>query len=299
MAHRNYLLLVLVIIACRVKGQELDPRAYAALPVNMNAIALQTGVSRGNVLVDPSLPVDNLDVAFYSFGIGYMRTFDLAGKLARRWQVALPYASLNGKAEVNGKDTTGLRSGFGDIRMRFGISLIGSPPLDKKNFTQYTQETVVGISLVASMPTGLYHADKLINIGSNRWGFKPEVGISKRFKTVYLECYAGVWFYTNNSAYLGDKTLAQRPMGSVQFHGCYYFRNQMWLSLNGNWFSGGETLINDNMAGNTFDNWRVGGTWSIPIAKGQSLKLQFNKGAFTNRGYNYTSASLGYQCVFF
>jgi hypothetical protein len=47
------------------------------------------------------------------------------------------------------------------------------------------------------------------------------------------------------------------------------------------------------------DNWRVGGVWSVPFAKGHSLKLQLNFGAFTNSGLDYNMVLLAYQYVFF
>jgi len=38
---------------------------------------------------------------------------------------------------------------------------------------------VSGGSLVVSMPTGQYDGTKLINIGTNRWAFRPEIGLSQ------------------------------------------------------------------------------------------------------------------------
>lgn len=294
---RLFVLITLFIISGYAAGQELEPRSYAALPSNLNAIALEAGVSNGNVVGDAALPIQNLDVTAYLGGLGYVHTFGIFGKLARV-AVSAPFVSLSGNAQFKGRDTSAVRSGFGDTRIRFGINLIGSPALNRRQFSSYTQKTVVGISLVTSIPTGLYYPSKLINIGSNRWGFKPEIGVSQRIARIYLEAYAGVWFFTDNQEYLG-RVLSQKPMGSFQGHACYYFKNQMWLSFDGNWFNGGETYINDVHNGPEFDNWRVGGTWSLPITKGQSLKLQFNKGAFAARGYNYTMYSLGYQFIFF
>jgi len=286
-----------LLFAGRMQAQELEPRTYAALPSNLSVIAIQAGTLAGNVVTDPALPINNLDVTTYVGGIGFVRTFGIAGKLARI-TASLPFAAISGTATLNGRDTAAARSGFGDARIRFGINLIGSPALDKKQFTHYTQDLVVGVSIITSIPTGLYYPSKLINIGSNRWGFKPEVGASKRFDRIYVEAYAGVWLYTNNTEYLGGKTLTQDPLASFQAHICYYFKNQMWLSVNGNWFSGGQAYINNSPTAYDFDNWRVGASWSIPIARGQSIKLQFHSGAFTTNGYNYTAFSLAYQYVF-
>jgi Putative MetA-pathway of phenol degradation len=279
------------------EGQELEPRVYAALPKNLNTIAVGYGFSRGNVLSDPSLPISDFKVSLQSLTGVYLHTFALANKLARV-QVNVPFIKIFGKLQLNGHDTTGSRNGFGDARIRFGINLTGTPALGRKEFNQYTQKTIVGISLVTVLPTGLYHSDKRINTGSNRWGLKPEIGISKRFNRVYAEAYAGVWFYSDNYKYLVDKTLHQQPVLSVQGHASYYFKNLMWVSINTTWFNGGKTLVDDVPQGDLLDNWRLGATWSVPIAKGQSLKFQFHVGAFTASGYDYNAISLAYQHIF-
>lgn len=278
--------------------QELDPRQYANLPKNMNAVALYYGYMSGNVISDPSLPIQDFTITSHNIAAAYVRTFGLAKKLARI-QISVPYTMMDGNLKINGQDTSGSRNGFGDIRLRFGINLLGSSALDKKDFQKYQQKTIVGLSLVASIPSGLYYNDKRINIGTNRWAIKPELGISKRFKHIYAEAYMGVWIYANNNEYLLNKQLKQEPVYSLQAHTSYYFKNQMWVGLNANWFNGGRTLVDNVSTGDLNDNWRLGATFSTPIAKFQSIKFQVNAGAFTNAGLNYNIFSLSYQYVFF
>jgi len=279
------------------KGQELEPRVYAALPKNLDVAAIVYAYSHGNVLADPSLPVSNFKIDAHTIGAGYVHTFAVANKLTRV-QIIMPYTFLSGRLQINGRDTSGARNGFGDMRLRLGINLTGSPPLTKREFVQYKQETIIGFSIVTSVPIGLYYSDKRINLGSHRWAFKPEIGISHRYHRFYGELYSGIWLYTSNNKYLVSKTLEQKPVLSVQAHIAYYLKNQMWVSLNGNWFNGGETSIDGVSAGDLLDNWRMGATWAFPIGKGQSLKLQFHVGAFTASGYDYNMASLSYQRVF-
>jgi hypothetical protein len=279
-------------------AQDLEPRAYANLPKGTNVIAVVYAYSSGNVLTDPSLPIEDFKITAHNIGAGYVHTFALAKKLARV-QVTAPLIFMSGKLKLNGVDTSGVRHGFGDARIRFGVNLIGSPALDKKDFRQYQQKTIIGASFVISVPSGLYYKDKRINLGSNRWAFKPEVGVSKRFKRVYAEVYTGVWLYTNNDEFLANKTLKQQPVLSLQTHLAYYFKNQMWIGVDGNWFNGGETLVNNSPAGDLKDNYRVGATWSVPFAKKHSVKFQFHVGAFTNTGYDYNLISMGYQYIFF
>jgi hypothetical protein len=297
MTRETSIVCLLCLVGYYAKGQELEPRAYAALPKNLNTIAVAYGFSRGNVLTDPSLPVSNFKVSLQSLTGVYLHTFALAGKLARV-QVTVPFIQMFGKLQINGHDTTGSRNGFGDARIRFGINLTGTPALGRKEFRDYTQKTIVGISLVTVLPTGLYHIDKRINTGSNRLALKPEVGISKRFRRVYAEAYAGVWFYSDNNKYLVNKSLHQETVFSIQAHASYYFKNQMWVSINTTWFNGGKTLVDQVPQGELLDNWRAGATWSVPIAKGQSLKLQFHVGAFTSHGYDYNAVSVVYQHIF-
>lgn len=297
MMKRTGILCASCLAAYHTKSQELEPRAYAALPKNLNSVALVYGVSRGNVLIDPSLPVRDLKLTNYAAGAGYVRTFGFLNKLARV-QVTIPYVFISGKVQINGHDTSASRSGFADAKLRLGINLTGSPPLDKHEFTKYTEKTIVGVSLVTSVPTGTYDPSKRINMGSNRWAFKPEVGVSKRFGRVYTEMYAGVWFYTKNTNFLNDKTLEQKPVLNLQAHGSYFFRNRMMLSLNTVWFDGGQTIVDNVEQGALLNNWRVGGTWAFPVARMQSLRLQFHVGAVTASGYDYNTLSIAYMCLF-
>jgi hypothetical protein len=295
---KGSILWIICFCCINAKGQDLEPRIYANLPKGMNAIGLLYGIAKGNVVTDPSLPIADFTITSNNLGVAYVRTFGLANKLSRV-QVSLPFAFMLGKLKINGHDTAGARTGFGDARIRFGMNILGSPAIDKKDFRKYQQKTILGASLVISVPTGLYYKDKRINIGAHRWAFKPELGVSRRFKHVYAEAYTGVWFYTQNSEYLAGKVLEQKPVFSMQVHVGYYFKNQMWIGINGNWFNGGETTVDNISAGDLKDNWRVGATWSVPFAKNHSLKLQFNVGAFTSTGLDYNMVSLSYQYIFF
>ncbi len=280
-----------------VVGQDLEPRAYANVPKGINVLAVGYGVNVGNVLTDASLPVKDFKITTQILALNYIHSFALAKKLARI-QVSLPLADMHGKLKLNEEDVTGTRTGFADMRIRFGVNLTGSPALEKKDFRQYQEKAIFGVSFVTSVPTGKYYEDKMINIGNNRWAFKPEMGVSRRFKHVYAEAYLGTWFYTNNTEYMTNKVLKQKPTVTLQGHASYYFKNQMWVGLNTNWYKVGATTIDDVPSGNALDDWRIGATFSSPISKTQSLRLQLHTGLLSNIGLNYDSVTLAYQHVF-
>lgn len=299
MLKKYHFVLLFFLFTISIFSQDLEPRVYANLPTKLNVVAVGYVFIDGNVLTDPSLPIADFKIQSHNLAASYVRTFGLANRLARV-QVTLPYSFMNGSViGTNGEVLiTGSRTGFADTKVRFGINLLGSPALDKSVFRNFEQKTILGVSLVTSIPTGRYYNDKQVNIGTNRWGFKPEIGISKRFAHVYAEAYGGIWFYTNNNDFLGKK-LEQKQTYSLQAHASYYFKNNMWIGFNTNWFFGGKTVIDGVSDDSEIDTWRVGGTFSTPVAKGQSIKFQYHVGAYTNNGLNYYALSCAYQYSFF
>jgi Putative MetA-pathway of phenol degradation len=296
---QKYILALLICFySVFVFGQDLEPRAYASVPKGINVLAVGYGFNRGNVLTDPSLPIKDFILSTQSIGVNYIHSFSISKKLARV-QVSLPFADMQGKLTRNGEEVTGSRSGMADMRIRFGINLTGSPALARKDFRQYQEKAIFGISFVTSVPTGRYYDDKIINLGSNRWAFKPEMGVSRRFKNVYAEAYLGTWFYTDNTEYLTNKVLKQKPTVTFQAHASYYFKNQMWVGVNTNWYKVGETTIDGVVSSDLMNDWRIGATFSSPISKTQSLRLQLHTGLLSNLGLNYDSVTLAYQYVFY
>lgn len=293
-----WLLILCILFSKDLYSQELEARAYANLPKDMNGVAFAYAFTRGHVLANPVLPIEDFNVSTHNLATRYVHTFGLFKKLTRV-SAEIPFTFMEGRLKFNGQDTSGTRTGIGDTRIQFGINLIGSPALSRKDFIKYTQKIIVGISLTTSIPTGVYYADKTVNIGGNRWGFKPEIGASKRFEHVYADGYIGTWFFTNNSSYQTSKVLKQDPLLSTQLHGVYYFKNQMLVGLDGNWFSGGKTYIDNTQNGDKINHWRLGATWATPIAKKHLVKLQFHFTLHANKGYNYKLIAIGYQYIFF
>ncbi|MEO5571003.1 MAG: hypothetical protein ABIT08_12685 [Bacteroidia bacterium] len=128
--------------------------------------------------------------------------------------------------------------------------------------------------------------------------FKPEFGVSKKLR-FYAEAYIGAWFYSDNNEFLETKVLTQESVCKLQLHAIYTFKNQMWVGIDGNRFNGGKTSVNNQSAGDFKDNKQIGAAGCLPIAKKQSLKLQFHAGLFKDIDYKYKTRSLTYQHIFF
>jgi hypothetical protein len=94
------------------------------------------------------------------------------------------------------------RSGWSDTFVRFATNLYGAPPLAGKDFADYRartkDETIVGAGLAVRLPTGDYEDDKLINLGQNRFAFRPQLGLVVSRGKWTSELTAEVAFYTDN-----------------------------------------------------------------------------------------------------
>ena len=282
-----------------VYAQEMEPRSYSVVPVGLHAAQLSYTFSGGDVVSGLNSPLQDLNINASIITLGYVQTFSLFHKLGRI-AVGVPYAFMNGTAKAFGIDTAASRNGFGDGRIKFGINLMGSPVLAPKDFQKFQEHTVLGASVVISVPMGQYFSDKLINIGSNRWGIKPEIGVSHREGRLFYEGYAGVWFFTENNQYYNKSTLSQKALFSFQAHMDYTFKHGKYLALNGGFASGGETILNGLDRFDDQENWRIGATFSTPIFnKHQSVKFMINTGVATRAGQNYTALTLAYQYNWF
>jgi hypothetical protein len=276
-------------------AQEMEPRSYAVVPTGLHAMALSYTFSSGNVITAGSSPVQNLDVANNVFNLGYVQTFTLFDKLARV-AVSLPFGFLNGTAKFQGIDTAGSRTGFYDGRIKFGVNLIGSPALPPKDFQKFEEHTVIGASIVISVPVGQYYPSKLINLGSNRWGFKPELGLSHRDGRLFYEIYSGIWMYTKNTNYFKSYVQQENNLFSFQAHVDYTFKHGKYLALNGGYADGGESSLNGMEQHDEEQNWRLGATFSSPVFnRHQSIKVMVNTGIATKAGQNYTAFTVVYQ----
>jgi hypothetical protein len=290
---------LVLILSSALQAQEMEPRSYAVVPTGLHAMALSFTYSSGNVITEGSSPVQNLDVTNQVINLGYVQTFTFLNKLARI-ALSMPYGFLDGTAKFQGVDTSGSRTGFYDGRIKFGVNLFGSPPLKPQQFQKFQEHTVFGISLVISVPLGQYYPAKLINLGSNRWGFKPELGLSHREGRLFYEIYGGVWLYTQNSNYFKSYHQDENAVLSFQMHVDYTFKHGKYIALNGGYADGGETYLNGIAQNDEERNWRLGATFSTPVFnKHQSIKVMINTGIATRAGQNYTALTLVYQYSWF
>ncbi|WP_408364313.1 transporter [Paraburkholderia sediminicola] len=281
-----------------VHAQEMEPRAYSAVPVGTNFAVFDYARSSGNVSFDPSLPITNVQAHINIFSLGYSHSFGVAGHTVSV-AVSMPYANANVNGDVKGIDQQQYRSGLGDVHFRIAANLLGDPALSLEEFMRRAPSTILGISLSVVAPTGQYVPTRLINIGANRWSFKPEIGLSQPFGNWFMDAAAGVWLFTDNDDFFRGHRRSQDPMPTFQWHGGYTWRPGLWLAADVTYFTGGRTHVNGVEDQDYQLSARYGVTLSVPLAAKWSAKLAWSRGLVTRVGGNFQTISVALQYRWF
>lgn len=292
------LLMLFFVISGTVQAQQLEPRTYMPAPINLNIIGLSTLYSRGGVVTDVASPIQNINADVYTVAPYYARTFGLFGRQANV-SLVTPYAWGTITGDVFDVSRSVDRSGFGDPTVRLTMNLLGGPALTPQEFRQLKPETTLGASITVNAPFGQYDSSKLINLGANRWAVKPELGLSQPVGDWVLEFYTGVWLFETNDNYFGGQVRKQDPLGVFQTHIVYNVLPGLWAAVDFAYYTGGSTTVNGKPQNDRQDNTRGGLTLSLPITRGQSLKLAWARGVSTRVGSSFETVAVAWQLMWF
>ena len=195
-------------------AQEMEPRAYSAVPIDTNFVVGSFRSVAGDVALDPSLPISNVKASVETAALGYDRTFELFGQTASvALLVPYLYGDLSGDVCTEGRKIT--RQGLGDAGLRFTYHFIGNPALAPAEFARREPTTTVGVNVALVVPSGVYNSERLINVGSNRWALRPEIGFSHPIGRWFVEGSAGVWIFTDNPDFYGGNVRGQDPLWTL------------------------------------------------------------------------------------
>jgi len=277
-------------------AQFTDPRNYQNTPVGINQLELAYAYVRSNTSIDTSFIVSGAKFNLNQGLIDYTRYFSFLHRTA--WaEASVPIANLNGA--ITGTDISGSTTGTGDSGYSAGILLKGGPALSPEEFANAETTTSIGLSLSTTAPTGQYDSNKILNLGSGRWSFKPEVAVSKPFgpeQRWVFDAYANTYLYTNNNRYRGVEVLRQRGLLGLEGHISYTFNDTVWASLDTRYSSRGDTTVSGIDQNDSQRNFIVGSelvvapnsrnSFTFAYAKAVSHKNGPSLGGFTVR-YDY------------
>ncbi len=276
------------------RAQDLEPRAYSNSPIGLNFAIAGYGHAKGKVLTDPALPLDNVSNESHVGVLAYATTLNVLGQSAK-FDVIVPYASLAAKGLVFGMPRARYVNGFTDPGFRFSMNFFGAPALTAAQFKDYRQNLILGASLRITAPLGQYDSEKLVNIGTNRWSFKPEIGCSKAFGRWTLEIAPAVTLYTDNGDFFGGKTRQVAPLFSTQAGVSYTFVPGGWLALNAAGFLGARSTVDEVRNNDEQEGFRFGATLALPVNRHHSVKLYGITGYNAHREHDFRALGIAWQ----
>jgi hypothetical protein len=287
-----------ICLGCRTAAaQDLAPRAFSNAPVGLNFVLAGYAYSTGNILFDQALAaalqIEDASAKLHQGVVSYVRTVDIFG-LSGRVGAIMPLAAGRWEGILADTFATVSRNGLADPHLLFSVGLIGAPALHGADFVRYRERTVVGASFQIIVPLGQYDTARLINLGSNRWAFKPRLGVSHTVGRWTFEFFGAVWLFTDNPNALGQR-IEQDPIYALQGHVIYAFRRGLWLALNGGYGSGGRSRVGGEVKDDFRKDTRLGGQLAIPLTRRQSLKLVYVTSVSTRIGADFDTVSLLYQ----
>jgi len=281
-------------IVAEAKGQDAEPRLYSNTPVGLNFLIAGFLYSEGKLAFDPSLAAADARFQTQTAALAYVRSFDLFGQSAK-FDVVVPYSMFSAHGIVADMPRERQMNGFGDPRFRLSVNLVGAPALPPKEFANYRQDLLVGVSLQVSAPLGQYDDNKLLNLGANRWSFRPELGISKAWGPWTVEIAPSLTLFTQNPDFFTGNSFAQAPLYLVRGGIIRNFESGVWVSLDGLYLKGGRTTLNGIPGNNEQENVRAGFTVSLPINRQNSVKLNASTGIYSRTGSDFSLVGLAWQ----
>ncbi len=259
-------------------SQELEIRRWNHLPIDRNFVTANFAHTSGYIAFDPVLQIDDAVVDLDTWLFGYIRTFELLDRTARI-EVRQAWKEGTWSGLLAGVPTSVEREGLDDTFVRFAVNLLGAPPLAGNAYSAYRAhtevETIIGAALGVQLPTGQYMEDKLINLGSNRFTFRPQLGAQHKHYNWTFELTGTAFIHTDNDSFFNGNRLEQNPLYTVDGSIEYDFPSGLWASVGAGIGVGGQSTVN----GIEKEDYKRDVGWSIsagfPITRRLGFKATY------------------------
>jgi hypothetical protein len=249
---RNYSKWIFLILAAQgfmpyVFALEPVPRQWSHLPTGINVAGVAYAYTEADITVDPVLRMEDVEMERDTWALKYIHTFEAFDKSARV-DITQAYQEGYWSGRLNGVPATASRHGLSDTFVRFAVNLYGAPPLTGKEYGAYRRnanpETIIGAGLAVRLPTGDYMEENLINLGKNRYSFRPQLGVQHTQGKWSAELTGEVAFYTENDEFYNGNKLEQDPLFIMHGHLIHSFSPGHWAGASFGYDYGGESTIN-------------------------------------------------------
>lgn len=294
MQFRLFSILGLLIVVNQAASQDLEPRRWSPVPPGINVIGAGIVGSQGDIFFDPALQIEDATVDAETLAISYVRSFRLGRKLARI-DFVQPWQHARYRGLLEGEPASAVRVGLMDPTVRLSVILAGDTPdpTAKSN-------TVVGAAIAVIAPLGEYSEQFLINLGQNRWVFRPQIGFVHSRGQWSYELTGSAFFFTDNDEFFEGATREQDPLFALQGHVIYARKKQgHWAALSVGYGGNGQSVIDGNRVDDDQRLSLAALSYGLPLGSRQSLKFAYLRSRTnTGKGSDVDSLAIAWSIRF-
>jgi len=272
-------------------GQDLEPRRWTPLPPGLNVVGAGYIRTEGDVSFDPVLLIEDAEVTGHTAAVSYVRSFAIAGKLARL-DLVVPWQNLHWTGLLDGAQAEAKRVGLADPNIRLSMILAGGSPDPSAS-----SNTIFGAAVEITVPLGEYFDDKLLNLGQNRVVIRPQIGILHTRGKWSYELSGSTFLYGDNDDFYDGSTLEQDPLYALQAHVIRTFNKPgYWAALSAGYGWNGRSTVNGTRVDDSERLFLSALAVGMPIGKRQGVKFAYiRRRTNTNKGSDTDSLAIAWS----
>ncbi len=179
-------------------------------------------------------------------------------------------------------------SGYGDPSVQLDVNLLGTPKIKTIfDYMNYEPTWTLDAAVMLGVPLGQYDADKVVNLGLNRFygriafPFKYHFRIFSPGYRSSLEVVPSVWLFAENDDFVGQK-LQNDPMWQLEAHWTHDFTRQFFASLDLLYRKGFQSEINGIDLGSDIEIGNLGFTLNFSVTDNVTIRTSFSSNVFGN-----------------
>lgn len=288
--HKLIVLFTLLMIILPSTIFANDPKDYIPAPPGTNAVLFyydhisgSDAYSRGNKISDAANLTGNIAVFRYAY-------WNEIGKFPWAVSALLPYGNLS-------------LDNAGPTNQSISTSQIGDPiflgviwPIAKPS-----TRTWLAFAQYIIPPLGEYTNQKPsgLQLGSNRWTFKEEVGFVQGFGPFELDISGFIQLYTDNGKYTSSNlTSVNDPLYHMEAHFIWDINKTFFISADYLYDNGGETKVAGVKQNDNLNDHTAGITIGYNITSSSQILLKGRETIQTENGIKKTDIGLRFAFFF-
>jgi len=276
------LFIVMLCLPISTMAQGDGARFYWKGLMGANAVPVIGSSMGGNANpFDPSnlvVPGTNFEATMTQ--AGYAKMLPIF-KRSAMVSVILPMGRISSTTSVNMLNTNITARGYGDPLLQLSVNIIGPKAImNIPDVIRYQPGFSVDIIGSLAVPIGEYDSSSPVNLGQNRYYGRIgapvvwQIGAWVPGKRTTLEFLPAVWFYADNTDFMGQK-METKPKFQLEAHLTRDFMERFWGSLDVISYSGGQSTI-DGVAGDALNNIGVGGTLGYQLNDNVQMNISYS-----------------------